>query len=104
MPTSNYLTFYYEAQKFQELLALSPDYLLIQVGFETATGVAVLVTNAEGYKKGDKNPVGSRIGCPVPPCNPGKTLIDADCNTALQAMADKYNGLAEAGKFLEIFK
>jgi hypothetical protein len=74
----NYMTFIYDAKAISELLAKEPDYLLFNVGYRLITDpedakkqLAVLTTDAEAFKNGEKDPLAQTLGCPVPPCKPG---------------------------------
>ncbi|HSN08647.1 MAG TPA: hypothetical protein VLS85_06400 [Hanamia sp.] len=74
-----YMTFYFDAASIKKLMAYSPDYFLINVGYllipdpnNPAKQVAQLTVDAEACKKGtmSETALDSVDGCPVPPCNP----------------------------------
>lgn len=73
---ANVFTFYFKASDIDSLMKLTPDYFLVSVDINE---VGVIGVSANACKKGVKV-LGSKPGCPVPPCVPTIAAIASeDC-------------------------
>lgn len=90
---ANVFTFYFKGSDLKDLIGLNPDYLLVSAEIVASSvggvDVGVIVVKADAFKTGLPS-IGSRSGCPVPPCIPRFAQADQICIDQAEKLRKSY--------------